>query len=88
MILERLEATTGAGLQEKNFLRNFVKFTGKRLCRSLFLNKVTGLRHSTLLKKKLHRCFPVNFAKFLRTLLKNRLQVAASKRKRHSRKNR
>ena len=29
---------------------------------------VTGLRASTLLKKKLrHRCFPVNLAKFLRT---------------------
>ena len=34
---------------------------------SLF-NKVTGLRPVTLLKKRLwHRCFPVNFAKFLRT---------------------
>ena len=33
---------------------------------SLF-NKVAG-RHETLLKKRLwHRCFPVNFAKFLRT---------------------
>ena len=31
---------------------------------SLF-NKLPGLRHSTLLKKKLlHRCFPLNFAKF------------------------
>ena len=35
---------------------------------SLFKNKVEGLRHATLLKKRLwHRCFPVNFAKFLRT---------------------
>ena len=33
---------------------------------SLF-NKVAGLRPTTLLKKRLwHRCFPVNFAKFLR----------------------
>ena len=31
-------------------------------------NKVAGLRPATLLKKRLwHRCFPVNFAKFLRT---------------------
>ena len=36
-------------------LRNFTKFTGKHLCQSTF-------------KKRLwHRCFPVNFAKFLRT---------------------
>ena len=49
-------------------LRNFTKFTGKHLCQSLFLNKVAGLRSATLLKKKLwHRCFPVNFAKVLRT---------------------
>ena len=33
---------------------------------SLF-NKVVGLRPATLLKKKPHRCFPVNFAKFSRT---------------------
>ena len=29
----------------KGVLRNFAKFTGKHLCQSLFLNKVTGLRH-------------------------------------------
>ena len=33
-----------------------------------FLNKVADLRSATLLKKRLwHSCFPVNFAKFLRT---------------------
>ena len=33
-----------------------------------FFNKVTDLRPATLLKNRLwHRCFPVNFAKFLRT---------------------
>ena len=54
---------------KKGVLRNFIKFTGKHLCQSLFFNKVAGLRLSTLLKKRLlHRCFPVNFGKFLRTL--------------------
>ena len=43
---------------KKSVLRNFTKFTGKHLCQSLFFNKVAGLRH---------RCFPVNFVKFLRT---------------------
>ena len=43
------------------------KFTGKHLCQSLFFNKVVGVRSATLLKKRLwHKCFPVNFAKFLR----------------------
>ena len=53
---------------KKGVLRNFAKFTGKHLCQSLFFNKVAGLRPATLLKKRLwHRCFPINFAKFLRT---------------------
>ena len=53
---------------KKGVLRNFTKFKGKHLCQSLFFDKLAGLRPATLLKKKLwHRCFPVNFAKFLRT---------------------
>ena len=49
-------------------LRNFTKFTGKHLCQSLFFNKVASLRPATLFKKRLwHRCFPVDFVKFLRT---------------------
>ena len=53
---------------KKGIHRNSAKFTGKHLCQSLFFNKVAGLRPATLSKKRLwHRCFPVNFAKFLRT---------------------
>ena len=53
---------------KKGVLRNFTKFTGKRLCQSLFFNKVAGLRPSTLFKKRVwHRCFPVNFVEFLGT---------------------
>ena len=53
---------------KKSVLKNFAKFTGKHLCQSLFLNKVAGLGPATLFKKRLwHRCFPVNFMKFLRT---------------------
>ena len=53
---------------KKDVLRNFAKFTGKQPCQSLYFNKVAGLRPATLLKKRLwHSCFPVNFAKFLRT---------------------
>ena len=34
--------------------------------KSLFLNKVAGLRPATLLKKRLwYRCLPANFVKFL-----------------------
>ena len=41
--------------RKKGVLRSFTKFTGRYL------------RPATLLKKKtLHRCFPMNFAKFLR----------------------
>ena len=49
---------------KKGFLRNFSKFTGKHLCQRLFFK----VRDSFLKLKSLwHRCFPVNFAKFLRT---------------------
>ena len=52
---------------KKGVLRNFVKFTWKYLCQSLFFNKVTGLRPTTLFKRRpWHRCFSVNFVKFLR----------------------
>ena len=44
---------------KKVVLKNFPKFTVKHLW---------SLRPATLLKKRLqHRCFPVNFEKFLRT---------------------
>ena len=55
---------------KKGVLRNFTKFTQKHLCYSLFFNKVAGLKPATLLKKRpWHKCFSVNFAKFLRTPL-------------------
>ena len=47
----------------KHILRNFAKFTGEHLCQSLFLNKAAGLHR----RRSWHKCFPVNFAKFLRT---------------------
>ena len=63
----------------KVVLRNFAKFTRKPLYKGLFFNKVAGLRPGTLLKKKFwHRCFPVTFAKFLRTPFYRTFPVAAS----------
>ena len=50
------------------FLEISQNFTGEHLCQSLFFKKVAGFRPATLLKKRLwHRCFPENFANFLRT---------------------
>ena len=50
---------------KKDVLKNFTKFKWKHLCQNLFFNKVSGT--ATLLKKRFwHRCFPVNFVKFLR----------------------
>ena len=55
---------------KKEVFKNFAKFTGKQLCQIL---------PSTLLKKRLwHKCFPVNFAKFLRTPFYRTPPVAAS----------
>ena len=45
---------------KRGALKNFAKFAGKHLCRNIFLNKVVGLRHAILLKKRRrHWCFPV-----------------------------
>ena len=54
---------------KKCVLRNFTKLTGKHLCQSL------------LLKRRLwHRCFSVNFVKFLITaLLQNTWQLLLNK---------
>ena len=37
---------------KKGVLRNFTKFTEKRLYQSLFFNKAAGLRPATLIKKE------------------------------------
>ena len=53
---------------KKAVLRNFTKFIEKHLRQGLFFNKVAPLRPATFLKKRFwDRCFPVNFAKLLRT---------------------
>ena len=44
----------------KGILGNFAKFTRNHLWQSLFLEKVVGFR-------LWYRCFPMNFAKFLKT---------------------
>ena len=63
----------------KGVLKNFAKFTGKHLCRSLFFNKNADLRPAILFKKGLwNRCFPVDFEKFLRKPFCRAPTVAAS----------
>ena len=48
--------------------RNFEKFTGKHLNGSLLYNIIEGVRSAAILRNRLrHRCFPLNFAEFLRT---------------------
>ena len=44
-------------------LKSFAKFTGKHLCWSVFLNKVSGLRPATLLKEILTQVFSYEFCK-------------------------
>ena len=49
----------------KGVLKNFEKFTGKHRCQDLFFDKASGLHF--IKKRPQHRCFLVNFVKFLRT---------------------
>ena len=53
---------------KKGVLRNFTKFTGKHLWQSLFFKKVESEACNFIKKGLWHGCFPLNFAKFLRTL--------------------
>ena len=54
--IPRLENSRLEVLCKKSVLRDFGKFIGKHLCRSLFFNKVAGLSPATLLKKRLWPC--------------------------------
>ena len=66
---------------KKGILRNFAKLIGKTILPETYLIRLqaSGLRHATLFKKSLwHRCFPVNFTKFIRTSFLKEHLVAAS----------
>ena len=68
-VLRLVETVTGGVFFKNGVLKNFAKFIGKHLCQNLFFNNPAVLRPGALFKKKLwYRYFPVNFAKFLRTL--------------------
>ena len=67
--MNKIEAVIQMYSVKKGALGNFAKFTGKHLGQSVFFNKVGSLSPKTckFIKKRLwHRCFPVNFSKFLR----------------------
>ena len=49
-------------------LKSLRNFTGKHLCWSLFLKNLQAEALQLYLKSLQHCCFPVKFAKFLRTL--------------------
>ena len=51
---------------EKGVLKNFAKFTGKHLCRSLAFIKLQAPTKTLLKKGFRHRSFLVNFVKFLK----------------------
>ena len=68
--LRNLKSTHSQMFFRIGVLKNFAKFKGKQLSRSLFLIKLQASRLATLLKKELQlRCFPLNTAKFLGTAL-------------------
>ena len=67
LLLNFLEAVTRRFFVKKNVLRNFAKFTGKRLCQGLFLINLQTAACNFVIKDTLTLLFPVNFAKFQRT---------------------
>ena len=65
-------------IYKKVVLRNFAKFTGKRLCQSLFFNKVAGLRLATLLKKRLAQAFSCEFCDIIKNTFCYRTPLMAA----------
>ena len=63
-----IQKQSPGGALYKSCSQNFRQIHRKTPVAESFLNIVVDLRPATLLKKRLwHRCFPVNFSKFLRT---------------------
>ena len=56
-----------ADVLQNRVLKFFVKFLETDLCWSLFLIKLQPSGLEFLKKRLQHRCFPVNFVKYLRT---------------------
>ena len=73
---EKIRSSRPKVFCKKCVLRIFTKFTGKHLCQSLFLIKLQALGKN---ETQVHRCFPVNFAKFPRTPPKTPPVVASEK---------
>ena len=59
------EATTGCFSEA--ILKNFATITGKHQCQSFFSIHLQASACNFIIKRLRHRCFPVNFLKFLRT---------------------
>ena len=74
LLLIKKRRSTGAtgGLLSKNIHQ-------KTLVLKSLLNKVAGRKTCNFIKKRLqHRCFPVNFGKFIKTYFEEHLRTPAS----------
>ena len=60
------------GFVKKGAMRNFAKLTRKHPCRNLIFDEIDQNSVDLQLIKK-HRCFLVNFGKFVRTLTLQRI---------------
>ena len=66
---------------KKGVLRNFAKFTGKRLCQSLFYNKVAGLRPQAcnfIIKEPLAQVFSYEFCAIFKNTFSYRTPLLAA----------
>ena len=62
-LLVTVQKQSFRGVMKNGVLKNFVKFTGKHLCRSRSTDTYNFNK-----RRFRHSCFPVTFVKFLRTL--------------------
>ena len=64
-------------LRKKGVLRNFAKFTGKRLCQSLFFNKVAGA-YNFIKKETLAQVFSCEFREISKSTFLHRTPLVAA----------
>ena len=76
--LIRVRSSHQSSFIKKSVLKNFSKFTGKHLCRRLFLTKLKTCSAMLLKKRLRHRNFSVIFGKFFKMSFYRTHQKTAS----------
>ena len=65
-------------LCKKGFLKNFIRFTGKHLCQSLFFKEVVDDAYNVIKKETLSQVFSCKFCEFFKNTFFHRTAAMAA----------